>query len=268
MLPTLLLKLLLVAASALLSSLAARRFGHAVGGTLAGLPMIAGPIMGFVLLQTGADEVRDDRAGHAGVPAGHGGAPGRLRLERDALALADRAAAGQPGLLRPGRAAAAAARCRRRWPACSRWPCWRSAARLMPRLPIVPGAVAIPQLELACRVAAAMAVAWLIIRSAGVAPAAVSGLLLAVPITGNVLPCFTLPRYGAAATVALLRGFVRGLSGFGAFFVALYAGARRVGHWPVLWLGLGRGAAHRGQPLRLAAPAPPGSGTCQRWPLM
>ena len=55
---TLLLKLTLVAASALLSSLVARRFGHGICGTLAGMPMIAGPIMGFVLLQTGIDEVR------------------------------------------------------------------------------------------------------------------------------------------------------------------------------------------------------------------
>ena len=99
----------------------------------------------------------------------------------------------------------------------------------MPRLRIAPGAVDIPHAELACRVAAALLVAWAIIRSAGVAPAALSGLLLAVPITGNVLPCFTLPRYGAAATVALLRGFVRGLSGFGAFFVTLYLG---LAAWP------------------------------------
>ena len=55
---TLLLKLTLVAASALLSSLVARRFGHGIGGTLAGMPMIAGPIMGFVLLQASAAEVR------------------------------------------------------------------------------------------------------------------------------------------------------------------------------------------------------------------
>ncbi|WP_437766447.1 hypothetical protein WMF27_24495 [Sorangium sp. So ce281] len=61
-------------------------------------------------------------------------------------------------------------------------------------------------------------------RSAGAAPAGVSGLLLAIPITGNVLPCFTLPRHGAAATVTLLRGFVRGLLGFASFFAALHAG--------------------------------------------
>lgn len=41
-----LLKRALVGASVLLSSLAARRFGRAVGGTIAGLPMIVGPIMG------------------------------------------------------------------------------------------------------------------------------------------------------------------------------------------------------------------------------
>jgi hypothetical protein len=66
--------------------------------------------------------------------------------------------------------------------------------------------------------------AWLVVRSAVAAPASISGLLLAVPITGNELPCFTLPPYGAAATAALLRGFARGLSGFGALFDALHAG--------------------------------------------
>lgn len=216
-----LLKLLLVAASALLSSLVARRFGHAVGGTLAGMPMIAGPIMGFVLWSTPVDGVR-------------------------AIALATLVCL----------PATVAHLVTYAWSA-TRWPWWVSLALanvvffglgvlmprlglpawlvcalalsmlalggwVMPRLPIAPGAVDIPNVELACRVAAALFVAWLIIRSAGVAPAALSGLLLAVPITGNVLPCFTLPRYGAAATVALLRGFVRGLSGFGAFFVTLY----------------------------------------------
>jgi len=52
-------------------------------------------------------------------------------------------------------------------------------------------------------------------------PAAVSGLLLALPITGNVLPCFTRARHGADATIELLAGFVRGMVGFGAFFLVL-----------------------------------------------
>jgi hypothetical protein len=228
MLPTLFLKLALVAASALLSSLAARRFGHAVGGTLAGLPMIAGPIMGFVLLQATTASVRDIAlATLVCLPA----TVAHLVVFAwsatrwpwwTALALANLAFFGLGSLLPLLQLPPA--------PACGlALAVLAVGGRLMPRLPVAPGAVAIPQVELACRVAAAVAVAWLIIRSAGVAPAWLSGLLLAVPITGNVLPCFTLPRYGSAATVALLRGFVRGLSGFGAFFVILYLG---LAVWP------------------------------------
>lgn len=224
----LLLKLLLVAASALLSSLVARRFGHAVGGTLAGLPMIAGPIMGFVLWSTPTGSVRDialatlvclpATVAHLVVFAWSATRwPWWI-----ALALANLAFFGLGALL-PLWTLPPAAVCALALVVLA------SGRPLMPRLPIRPGAVDIPNVELACRVAAAMGVAWLIIRSAGVAPAAFSGLLLAVPITGNVLPCFTLPRYGSAATVALLRGFVRGLAGFGAFFVTLYAG---LAVWP------------------------------------
>lgn len=225
----LLLKLALVAASALLSSLVARRFGHAVGGTLAGLPMIAGPIMGFVLWSTTPmGGVRDIAlATLVCLPAtvAH-----LVTFAWSAtrwpwwisLALANVAFFGLGALLPllalpPGLACVLALTA------------LAVGGRLMPRLRIAPGAVAISHAELACRVAAALVVAWLIIRSAGVAPAAFSGLLLAVPITGNVLPCFTLPGYGPAATVALLRGFVRGLSGFGVFFVTLFF---TLGVWP------------------------------------
>lgn len=216
-----LLKLLLVAASALLSSLAARRFGHAVGGTLAGLPMIAGPIMGFVLASTPVQDVRaialatlvclPATVAHLVTFAWSG-----TRLPWWlALALANVAFFGL-GALMPVLGLTPAISCALAFAVLA------LGGMAMPRLRIAPGAVDIPHVELACRVAAAMFVAWLIMRSAGVAPAALSGLLLAVPITGNVLPCFTLPRYGAAATVALLRGFVRGLSGFCAFFVTQY----------------------------------------------
>ena len=227
-----LLKLLLVAASALLSSLAARRFGHAVGGTLAGLPMIAGPIMGFVLASTPVEGVRDialatlvclpATVAHLVVFAWSATRwPWWI-----SLALANGAFFGLGALL-PMAALPPAVVCVLALAVLA------IGRLLMPRLPVRHGAVDIPNIELTCRVAAAMLVAWLIIRSAGVAPAAFSGLLLAVPITGNVLPCFTLPRYGAAATVALLRGFVRGLSGFGAFFVTLTLGLGHAPAWAV-----------------------------------
>lgn len=223
-----LLKLLLVAASALLSSLVAKRFGHAVGGTLAGLPMIAGPIMGFVLWATPVEGVRaialatlvclPATVAHL-VSFAWSGTRWPWWLS---LALANLVFFGL-GMLMPQLGLPA-------WLVCLLALAVLALGGVaMPRLRIAPGAVDIPHAELACRVAAALLVAWAIIRSAGVAPAGFSGLLLAVPITGNVLPCFTLPRYGAAATVALLRGFVRGLSGFGAFFVTLYLG---LAAWP------------------------------------
>ena len=226
-----LLKLALVAASVLLASLVARRFGHAVGGTVAGLPMIAGPIMGFVLWQEPAQAAR-------------------------AIALAT-------VVCLPATAAhlLTFAWCARRWHWALAWlaanvvflavgsvltqlplpPPWAAVAATaslvvgracMPSDRLAAGTVPIPRTELACRVAAAVALAWVIVRTAGVVPAALSGLLLALPITGNVLPCFTLPRHGAAATAALLAGFMRGLLGFLAFFVALVLLLEPAGNGP------------------------------------
>lgn len=222
-----LLKLTLVGASVLLSTQAARRFGHGVGGTIAGLPMIVGPIMGFVLLQeTPAQASAIALATLVCLPAtivhvlGFAWCATRFRWGVALLAA-------NVAFLSLGAALLAL-----RLP-----PPWACAVALLspalgtlalPRLPEAPAAVAIPRAELACRVVAAMAMAWCIMRSAGVAPAGLRGLLLAIPITGNILPCFTLPRHGAAATAALLAGFVRGLSGFAAFFVALYAALGRV----------------------------------------
>lgn len=221
-----LLKLLLVAASVLLSSLAARRFGHAVGGTLAGLPMIAGPIMGFLVLQSGTSDVRAIAlATLVCLPAtvAHLLTFAWVSTRRPwppALLAANAVFLGAGALL-----------LKLALPAVAVGPVALAVLLLgafaFPRLPIAPGRVPIPRIELACRVVAAMGLAWVIVRSAGLVPAAVSGLLLAVPITGNVLPCFTLPRHGAAATVALLRGFARGLTGFGVFFVVLHAALGR-----------------------------------------
>lgn len=218
----LVLKLSLVAASVLLASLVARRFGHAIGGTVGGLPMIAGPIVGFVLWQEPLPQVQ-----------------GIVLATLTCLPAA---------VLHMSLFAHLAARGWRWWTAfllvnavfvagCAlllslQPPAWLAALMtlaapplglaLMPRLPLAAGGVAIPQLELGLRVAAALLMAWAIVEAARAMPPLVSGILLATPIAANVLPCFTLPRYGAPATVALMAGFVRGLSGFAAFFVTLH----------------------------------------------
>lgn len=63
----------------------------------------------------------------------------------------------------------------------ARWPL-RAAGRLR-------AYPAVPRVELGLRIAAAVAVAAAVMMAAESLPAWASGLLLAVPITGNVLPC-------------------------------------------------------------------------------
>jgi len=231
-----LLKLALVCAVVLAASVAAKRFGHGVAGTLSGLPMIAGPIMGFVLLQAPLSQAH-------------------------AIAVATLVA--YPAMVSHMVAFAHAVR---------RWPWWVSLLAANAVFLAVGGLLAwiqlplpaacvlaafapwiglrsmpahrqertvlhIPPIELVLRVAAAAALAAAIMGGAPVFPTALSGLLLALPITGNVLPCFTRARHGADATIELLAGFVRGMVGFGAFFMVLALAL------PVIGAGLSYAAA-------------------------
>jgi hypothetical protein len=217
----LVLKLALVAVSVLLATLVARRFGHAIGGAVAGMPMIAGPITAVLLIDHDAEQVRAiTLATLVCVPAaivhivGFAHAAARFAWAAClAVALAAYLAVGALliGLRLPAGAVCVLALAA---PALG--------LLAMPRGSPARGPVSVPHLELVLRIAAAVAMAAAIIAGADALPAAASGLLLAVPITGSVLPCFTLPRYGAAATASLLGGFVKGLHGFASFFVALY----------------------------------------------
>lgn len=222
--PTLLLaaKLALVAGTVLLASLVARRFGHAAGGVLAGMPMIAGPITALLLADLSAGAVR-------------------------AVCLATLAC--QPALMLY---LVVHAHLAQRWPW---WACLAAALgvffgggalllalplpewariglaavsplvglRAMPRVGsgAALGPVTLPRIELACRVAVAVAVAAGVMWGAEHLSTGLAGLLLAAPITGIVLPAFTLPRHGGAATALLLGGFVRGQLGFVTFFVVM-----------------------------------------------
>lgn len=82
-------------------------------------------------------------------------------------------------------------------------------------------AAAIPAMELRLRLVAAFGLAGLILWSAPVFGPTVSGILLSVPLTGSIMPPFTLALYGPAALTRLARGYVVGLSGFAAFFFVL-----------------------------------------------
>lgn len=214
-------KLALVAASVLLATLAARRFGHAVGGAVAGMPMIAGPITGVLLIDHDASLVRAVAlATLVCLPAAvlhivafarvaaHASWPLCLSFALAAYVIC--------GALLSGLSLPAAAVCALAFAAPA------IGLQAVPRSGLARAPVVVPRSELALRLAAAVAMAAAIIIGAETLPASISGLLLAVPITGSVLPCFTLPRHGAAATASLLGGFVQGLHGIAAFFIVLY----------------------------------------------
>jgi hypothetical protein len=217
----LLLKLALVAASILGATVAARRWGHAASGLLAGLPMIIGPITALLLFDHSAERVRAILLAtlqcqpamllHVLVfahAAWRWPWPACLALANGAYLLL---AAALVTLDLPAAAAIALVAL-----------VWMLVLRAMPSAGDAMAArVAVPSVELWWRLGVALVVAAGVIEGASTMPAAFGGVLLAAPITGNVLPAFTLPRHGPQATALLLRGFVRGQLGFAAFVTSM-----------------------------------------------
>ncbi len=214
------LRLALVPAAVWLASLAARRWGHSVSGYLGGLPLIGGPITLFLALDLGTAFAAKSALFTLGAVLGQGA---------HLMALAH---VGQ----RRGWAAALAAG----------WIGFALAALIVAQLPLTVGLAfllaagalvaawrwlprvrgesalpTIPPMELRLRLVAAFALAGLILWSAPAFGPLVSGILLSLPITGSIMPPFTLALYGPGALTRLVRGFVVGLSGFTAFFLVV-----------------------------------------------
>lgn len=220
MTPETLLRLALVPAAVWLASLAARRWGHAVSGYLGGLPMIGGPITLFLAFDLGPAFAA--RSALFTLAAIVGQASHLL-----AFAYVARRAPWWAALL-SGWAAFAAASF-----AVSMLPLTPALALVLAvggllaawlALPREKGATVaprIPPMELRLRLVAALGLAAAILWSAPVFGPVVSGILLSVPVTGSIMPPFTVALYGHDALVRLLRGFVVGLSGFTAFFATL-----------------------------------------------
>jgi len=216
------LRLALVPAAVWLASLAARRWGHAASGYLGGLPLIGGPITLFLALDLGVEFAAQSalftlaailgEAAHLMAVAHVGrrrGWAASLAAGWASFAIVAVVVAQIP-LSTPGALALAVGALAAAW----RW------------LPAVDGhatAPAIPPVELRLRVAGAFALAALILWSAPLVGPVVSGVLLSLPITGSIMPPFTLALYGPGALARLARGFVVGLSGFTAFFFVVSA---------------------------------------------
>ena len=215
-----LLRLALVPAAIWLATLAARRWGHAVSGYLGGFPLIGGPITLYLALDHGPDFAARSATMTLAAILGQGAhllafahvarratwplalAAGWTSFTLVALAIAR---------LDPGP-----------WLALALAVAGLAGAWIFlpkPRLPAVPAHI--PRAELRLRLAAAVVLAAVILWAADAFGPVVSGVLLSVPVTGSIMPPFTLALYGADSVARLTRGFVVGLTGFTAFFFAL-----------------------------------------------
>jgi len=222
------LRLALVPAAVWLASLAARRWGHAVSGYLGGMPLIGGPITYFLALDYGAQfAARSACVTLATVAAQAAYLLAFSHLARRArwpvalaggwscFALVAVAIASMPPHAPAGLALAAA--------------CLALAWLALPRPRGSTGFPSVPRFELYLRLAAAFLLALAIVLGASALGPVWSGVLLSMPVTGSIMPPFTLALYGPDAVARLMRGFVVGLTGFGSFFFVVAQAAVPLG---------------------------------------
>jgi hypothetical protein len=203
-----------------LASLAARRWGHAVSGYLGGFPMIGGPITLYLAIDHGPDFAA--RSALVTMAAVAGQAAHML-----AFSVTGRAAGAIAGLLAGWAAFAAVSAGVGALPLTPVWALALASlglvamARFLPHPKSATTLPAIPPAELWLRLAAALGLAAAILFGASALGPTLSGILLSMPITGSIMPPFTLALYGPDALARLQRGFIRGLAGFIAFFLVV-----------------------------------------------
>ena len=224
------LKLLLVPAFLLLVSLAGKRFGPAVAGWLAGLPVVTGPILFFLAMERGTAFA----AGAATLSLSAVLASISFSLvyahagQRVAWPLALVA-----GLAGWGLAAFVLAQLPLSVAPLSVAPLsvgialavslltLRVAPRLFPTVHMQPSGRTVTPVELAWRMLAGACLTLAVTVAAGRLGPGWSGLLAVFPILGIVLAVFSHRSQGPAFAAALLRAMATGLYSFVAFCCVL-----------------------------------------------
>ena len=226
----LLLKLLLVPGLVAVVTLAVRRWGPAVGGWLAGLPVVAGPVLVFYAFEQGTPFA---------ARAANGTLTGLLATVAFVVVYA-------------------AASARLSWPACviSGWTTfaavivvlrdaqlgslWSLVAvvtatfigrRLLPRLPPVPAPAPgrHPRGDLPVRLVATATLVVSLTAMADQLGPNLSGLLNAFPVLTTIIAVFTHAQRGRAAMVDFLNGYLQSVVGFALFCVVMATTLQRLG---------------------------------------
>jgi len=255
------LKLLLVPGLVALVTLAVRRWGPAVGGWLAGLPIVAGPVLVFYALEQGnAFAARAAQATLAGLVATVAFAVTYARGSRRlpwyvCVAIGWTAFAGgivslhalQPGLVVSLVLLIAATLAGRRMLRRVRFaePGLRTEAYVgrfaepglrteayVGRVPAPKprsGEGGDPPGDLLIRLLATATLVLVLTGLAGRLGPAWSGLLNAFPVLTTIVAAFSHAQRGAAAAVAFLNGYLQAIVGFGLFCVVMATGVEALG---------------------------------------
>ena len=216
----LVLKLLLVPVFLLLISLAGKRWGPSVAGWLAGLPVVAGPILLFLACERG--RLFASNAASASLSAvlasvcfslAYAHAAQQMTWPRSlSLGLIAWLAAAFGLALLPVSLPLAACIAIL---ALLFAPRWFPAGKLRPYPRLVSPA------ELCCRMLAGVALTVAVTFAAGKLGQAWSGLLAVFPVLGTVLAVFAHRAHGPAYAATLLRAMVTGLYAFAIFCLSL-----------------------------------------------
>lgn len=224
----LILKLLLVPSFLLLVSLAGKRWGPAVAGSLAGLPLVTGPILFFLAMQHGevfasaaAGSALSAVLGSAAFGATYANAAQRMSW-LPALLVALLAWAGSilflaslPASLAVSLAVALVT--------------LLAAPHMFPARIAEPGIHAISTAELASRMIAGAGVTVAVTFASSTLGHSWSGLLAVFPVLGSVLAVFSHRREGAANTAVLLYAMATGWYSFTVFCSVLVLALPRAG---------------------------------------
>jgi hypothetical protein len=226
----LVLKLLLVPGLVAAVTLAVRRWGPAVGGWLAGLPVVAGPVLVFYALEQG-----EAFAAHAA----HGTLTGLLATTVFVVTYATVSK-------------------RYRWQICvaAGWTAFAVAVTALNQIQLslgaslayvvvatIAGRYALPQLPATANPATVgysrsdlpvrlLATATLVVSLTGLAEhlgSALSGLLNAFPVLTTIIAAFTHAQRGRAPMVDFLDGYLQSVVGFALFCLVMSVGLTTLG---------------------------------------
>jgi hypothetical protein len=198
-------------------TLIGRRAGPGVAGFLAGLPVVAAPILGLIVAEHG---------NHFGAIGALGSAIGTVPTMLFALAFARLAprltplpclgAAYGVYLVATGLALCVPVT----WPFAIAlpWLAWLALLRLFPHYDAPPSAAAALPWDLPLRVVAALALVLLVTAIARALGPEVAGIVTPFPIITATLALFSHRQGGPVTAAILLRALVRGLLSFVFFF--------------------------------------------------